>query len=687
VPFSPTDTIVALATAPAPAGIGVVRISGPQALAVARAILTVPHDLEPRHATLTHVRAAQQHDANTRVPSPEPRIPSIDEVVATFFPAPPAFAGESETGGYGAATPRRAIDEVVATFFQAPHSYTAEDVVEIGAHGSLALLREIVRAAIAAGARLAEPGEFTLRAFLNGRLDLVQAEAVADLVDAVTPLQARVAFDQLDGTLTRAIAALDERLFDLAARLEASVDFPEEGYHFVARGEASETLVRVRDGIDALLATSASGRLIREGRHIAILGKPNVGKSSLFNQLVGTDRAIVAAGPGTTRDMLRETIDLDGLRLGLVDTAGIRVSEDEVEQEGVVRARKAAEAADLVVLVLDRSRPLEETDASLLRESSSAPRVVVINKTDLPAAWHAEAIGTIAAHPESWPPGVASHDPAHAGRQNAAPWFGRQHAGPHFSSAGNATPWRFHAQLEALHAPNSEAEPPPRGSWPFRGVLQTDGDRPGSRARSTQPLAPGQCGVQMHPESRTPSPGSGVVHVEAGSSDPAGSVPPNPACPERAGWDRASRREPRVPPALSEPVGTARVEGSPEMGVVHLSLKTREGLNELRAAMRAALEVSQPPRDAVMVTNVRHETLLREARESLARAIANIEQASPSTVPGTRPSTALGASEMASEELVLADITDARHALEEVTGKRTSEDVLRRIFERFCIGK
>jgi len=495
--FSPTDTIVALATAPARAGIGVVRISGPGAHGVARAILTVPHDLEPRRATLTHVCGTALRRLESLIPNPQSLIPNPQSRVSSPESRAPS------------------IDEVVVTFFPAPHSYTAEDVVEISAHGSVALLGEIVRAAIAAGARLAEPGEFTLRAFLNGRLDLVQAEAVADLVDAVTPLQARVAFDQLDGTLTRAIGELDEQLFDLAARLEASVDFPEEGYHFVARGEAGEALARVRDGIDALLATSAAGRLIREGRHIAILGKPNVGKSSLFNQLVGTDRAIVAAGPGTTRDMLRETIDLDGLRLGLVDTAGIRVSDDEVEQEGVVRARKAAEAADLVMVVLDRSRALEDIDIALVRETAPAPRLIVINKIDLPAAW-----------------------------------------------------------------------------------------RPGDLA--------------------------------AGSSDPARSRIPNP-----------------------------------KTGVVHLSLKTREGLDELRAAMRAALDVAEPLRDTVMVTNVRHETLLRQASEALACAIANIEQVA----------------ESASEELVLADIADARRALEEVTGKRTSEDVLRRIFERFCVGK
>jgi tRNA modification GTPase len=578
--FSPTDTIVALATAPAPAGIGVVRISGVRARQVARAILSVPHDLEPRHATLTHVRAA----------------------------------GESVRWSPGASAPGVPIDEVVATLFPAPHSYTAEDVVEISAHGSVTLLGEILRAAIAAGARLAEPGEFTLRAFLNGRIDLVQAEAVADLVDAVTPLQAHVAFDQLDGTLTRAIGALDEQLFDLAARLEASVDFPEEGYHFVARGEAAETLARVRDGIDALLATSAAGRLIREGRHIAILGKPNVGKSSLFNELLGTDRAIVAAGPGTTRDMLRETIDLDGLRLGLVDTAGIRVSEDEVEQEGVVRARRAAAAADLVILVLDRSRPFEDIDIALIRETSPAPRLIVINKIDLPAAWSEGELAGTFERCGAWPAEIAPPGPAHAGRQNASSGFGRRHAGPHYASA----------------------EPPPRGSRPLRSVLQTDADRPGSRALSAQPPPVARGVAHPSPESRVPSPES-----------------------------RAPNPESRAP--------------SPETGVVHLSLKTREGLDELRAAVRAALDVAEPLRDAVMVTNVRHETLLGQARESLTRAIANIDQAGPPTVPG--------ASEIDSEELVLADIADARHAFEDVTGKRTNEDVLRRIFERFCIGK
>ena len=521
----------------------------------------------------------------------------IDEVVATYFPAPPASAGNGSGAGFGEAPPRcRVIDEVVTTYFPAPHSYTAEDVVEISAHGSMALLREIVRAAIGAGARLAEPGEFTLRAFLNGRLDLVQAEAVADLVDAVTPRQARVAFDQLEGTLTRAIGALDRELFDLAARLEASVDFPDEGYHFIGAGEAGAALGRVRDGIDRLLATSASGRVIREGRHVAILGKPNVGKSSLFNQLVGADRAIVAAGPGTTRDMLRETIDLDGIRLGLVDTAGIRASDDEVEREGVMRARGAAGVADLVVLVLDQSRPLEDIDRALMRETASSPRIVVVNKIDLLAdvagatsfGWHRD-----------WVRGSEGQNQESRSKNQEA----------RSQKAGRKTETRHRSGRPALSNPRFRLR---SGGWPRR----------------------------LHARLRR---AQGV-----------------PSMPRGAG--RTGEGHPRTDGNASD---RTRAE------LVLVSLKTAAGLRELRAAMRAVLDLAEPLRDAPMVTNVRHEALLRQAREAIRRAMANLEEAG----------------ESASEELVLADLADARGALEEVTGKRTTEDVLRRIFEKFCIGK
>jgi tRNA modification GTPase len=226
-------------------------------------------------------------------------------------------------------------------------------VVELSSHGSPVVLRAIVTEAIDLGARLAEPGEFTLRAFLNGRIDLPQAEAVADLIDAVTPLQARAAFDQLDGTLTRAIAEIDAALFDFIAQLEASVDFPDEGYHFVE----PQTLTRDIDALiartETLLAGAQRGRLIREGLQVAIVGAPNVGKSSLFNALVGASRAIVADAPGTTRDLVTEVVDIEGLRVTLVDTAGLRETTDAVETEGVARSHQVRATADLVVMVLD----------------------------------------------------------------------------------------------------------------------------------------------------------------------------------------------------------------------------------------------------------------------------------------------------------------------------------------------
>jgi tRNA modification GTPase len=360
VAFSTSDTIVAVATPPGRGGIGVVRLSGPDARAVAHRLITRRAPLKPRHATLTRIRSA---------------------------PAPPSSAPGASANTATASTPpgaSSAIDQIVATWFPAPASYTGEDVVELSAHGSPVVLGAIVTEAIRFGARLAEPGEFTLRAFLNGRIDLLQAEAVADLIDAVTPLQARAAFDQLEGTSTRAIAAIDAALFDLIARLEASVDFPEEGYHFVkpeALASAIDDLI-ARTG--ALLASARRGRLIREGFQVAIVGRPNVGKSSLFNALAGAARAIVTAVPGTTRDLVTELVDVEGLPMTLIDTAGLRETHDPVEVEGVDRARRTLSVADLILVVLDGSQPLTELDQDVLLQTTDYKRLVVQNKIDLP---------------------------------------------------------------------------------------------------------------------------------------------------------------------------------------------------------------------------------------------------------------------------------------------------------------
>lgn len=339
--FSTDDTIVAIATPPGRGAIGIVRLSGASALAIACA-LTTRTALRPRHATFCRVT--------------------------------------SDEGS--------ALDEVIVTFFPAPRSYTGEDLVEISAHAAPTILEQIVRAAVRTGARLANPGEFTLRAYLNGRIDLVQAEAVADLIDAVTPAQARLAFDQLEGTLTTRLRTLDARLLDAIAPLEASLDFPEEGYHFADPARTSTLLNELAADLDVLLADAVRGRLIREGLTVAIAGRPNVGKSSLFNRLAGAARAIVTGVPGTTRDLLTERIDIGGIPMTLVDTAGLRDgSEDAIEEEGISRARQAGAAADVLLLVLDGSEPLSKADRSLLDETARRARVVVASKADLPPAW------------------------------------------------------------------------------------------------------------------------------------------------------------------------------------------------------------------------------------------------------------------------------------------------------------
>ncbi len=256
---------------------------------------------------------------------------------------------------------------MVATWFPAPHSYTTQDVVEISAHGSPVVLRALIEACIATGARLARPGEFTLRAYLGGRMDLTQAEAVADLIESATPLQARAASEQLDGHLARAMRDAHARLFDLIARLEASLDFPEEGYHFAEADEVAATVASLRSTLQRLVRSGRTGRLVREGITVALVGRPNTGKSSLFNRLVGSDRAIVTATPGTTRDVLTEVIDLDGLRATIVDTAGMRLTSDEIEAEGVRRAESAAAAATVMVVVLDASSPARSRRSSAAR--------------------------------------------------------------------------------------------------------------------------------------------------------------------------------------------------------------------------------------------------------------------------------------------------------------------------------
>ncbi|MDQ2898957.1 MAG: tRNA uridine-5-carboxymethylaminomethyl(34) synthesis GTPase MnmE, partial [Acidobacteriota bacterium] len=277
------------------------------------------------------------------------------------------------------------VDQVVATFFEHPRSYTAEDVVEISCHGSPVVLRHCVERALAHGARLAEPGEFTLRAYINGRIDLPQAEAVRDLIDSTTLHQARIAARQVEGSVSRRIAPLKHQLVELIALLEAGIDFAEDDISVAPNQELLRRLEPVLAGITRLSATYAYGSVVRSGLTLAIAGRPNVGKSSLFNRLLEQDRAIVTDLPGTTRDLISEVAAIEGIPVKLVDTAGIRHGESLVETLGIERSYQAMADADLTLVVVDASVPLESADFELSARAREQGRwLVAANKCDLP---------------------------------------------------------------------------------------------------------------------------------------------------------------------------------------------------------------------------------------------------------------------------------------------------------------
>jgi len=277
------------------------------------------------------------------------------------------------------------VDEVLVSVMRAPATYTREDVVEINCHGGPAVVSRVLDLALEAGARLAEPGEFTRRAFLNGRIDLTQAEAVMDVISSSTAFALRSAMEQLEGGLGARVGSLRTTVSELLALVEAAIDFPEEDLGGVPVDELRSRSDEAMAGIDTLLSGYESGRVLRDGLRVAIVGRPNVGKSSLLNRLCGTERAIVTEVPGTTRDTLEELVDIGGIPIKLLDTAGIRHSEDVVEKEGVRRTERAIAAADLVLLVLDSSRKQGPEDVELVGRVKVKRHITVWNKSDLPA--------------------------------------------------------------------------------------------------------------------------------------------------------------------------------------------------------------------------------------------------------------------------------------------------------------
>ncbi|HYG32882.1 MAG TPA: tRNA uridine-5-carboxymethylaminomethyl(34) synthesis GTPase MnmE, partial [Methylophilaceae bacterium] len=335
-----TDTIAAIATAAGSGGIGVIRVSGARSRQIAEGVLgSCP---SPRHAAYLPFR-----DADGSI-----------------------------------------MDRGIAIYYSAPHSYTGEDVLELQAHGGPALMQLLLARCLALGARQAEPGEFTRRAYLNDKLDLAQAEAVADVINAATAEAARSAMRSLSGEFSRRINSLLGRLVDLRLYVEACLDFPEEDIDFISKGGIADKLVNVVDELAAVFAEARQGNLLREGIHVVLIGQPNVGKSSLMNQLAGEEVAIVTPIAGTTRDVIKNIIQINGVQLHIIDTAGLRETSDVIERQGIARTWRSLESADIALLIVDAAHGIGEAEKSILaRLQAFLPKIWVHNKIDLSKGW------------------------------------------------------------------------------------------------------------------------------------------------------------------------------------------------------------------------------------------------------------------------------------------------------------
>lgn len=340
--MSRQQTIVALATPPGRSGIGVIRLSGPEAAAIAGRLSSgEKFDLVPRHATLRTLT-----DLETREP----------------------------------------IDEAIITWFKAPNSFTGEDVIEISCHGSPVLLRVVIDACLALGARLADPGEFSLRALANGKMDLAETEAIRDLINAQTAASARLAVRQLRGEFSNELQPVKDELLDVIVLLESALEFVEDDLPGTQAASTIAKLAEIADRIITIAGTFRSGKLIREGLKVALVGRPNVGKSSIFNVLLGSERAIVTDIAGTTRDQIRESFTIDNIPVSLIDTAGLRETTDVVESIGVERSRMTMADADLVIALFDASEEFANEDREILRSLDGLNFLAAINKTDLVTA-------------------------------------------------------------------------------------------------------------------------------------------------------------------------------------------------------------------------------------------------------------------------------------------------------------
>ncbi|MFZ6017896.1 MAG: tRNA uridine-5-carboxymethylaminomethyl(34) synthesis GTPase MnmE [Nitrospirota bacterium] len=359
--MSTDDTIAAISTPVGEGGIGIVRLSGEDSVEIAEKIFYSPKN--------KFLRDSKSY-----------------RVIYGFIKDP--TTGEE-------------VDEVLITVMRSPYSYTKEDVVEINCHGGMIPLRKTLELVLKEGARLAEPGEFTKRAFINGRIDLSQAEAVLDLIRSKTDESRRIAVEQLQGGLSEKITALRDRLTELCAHVEAYIDFPEDEIETASKQDMLGSMKEIIRELQALLKSYDEARFFREGLSTAIVGRPNVGKSSLLNALLKKDRAIVTEVPGTTRDVIEEYLNINGLPLRIMDTAGIRAVQDIAEKEGVRRSLQSIENADLVIAIFDSSEPFKDEDFEVMEKIKGKNAIIVINKCDLPSAFDEDTLSSCILYPAS----------------------------------------------------------------------------------------------------------------------------------------------------------------------------------------------------------------------------------------------------------------------------------------------
>ena len=629
------DTIAAIATPPGEGGIAIVRISGARAGEFLRAAFRPAHKGEMKHGQMRYGTLTD--------PTGAP------------------------------------IDEVMAVFFRAPRSYTREDVAEIHLHGGTMCARAAMERLLSLGARAAEPGEFTYRAFMNGRVDLSEAEAVMGLIGARSQAARRASIRQLRGGVSAPIGRMREELTGLLAKIEAATDFPDEIDEDVTAKDVREGASRIREELSRA-ADGRRARIVRDGASVVLCGRPNVGKSSLMNALLSADRAIVTDIPGTTRDVLTESFEIGGVRYQLSDTAGIRETADAIEKIGVTRARDALRDADCVLLVLDSSAPLTPSDQSMLAARDER-YLTILNKSDLAPAAHsanpttpgaasalpafpANAPGTASA-PHAFPantPGAASAP--HAFPANTPGAASAPHAFPANTPGAASASAAFLAKAPDTASASAAfpANAPGTASAPHAFPANTPGAASASAAFFAK--APDTASVSAPSVSSDKDTGTAVTSVSPESSDKDTGTAVTSISPVSSAKDTGTAASSVSPVFLAKDTGTAAPSIPREP--IRASAKTGEGIDEILRAIERVCRQSGASED--QMTLPRHIECAHHAMQALDRAIRSIESNLPL-------------------DLCATDLREALAHLGDITGETMNEHVIDRVFSDFCVGK